>query len=621
MVIILIGHRGSGKTTLAGDIANQRSDIHVIDLDEVIEQRHQQTCAQLVAQNEPRFRQIERETLDNLIAQSNPEQLTLIVPGAGCMHLPLGPLYIWLYRDGWVHTARTERQRLRPQMSWPEEVQWMTQTREPAWQNRAHLKLHVSRGTPIEYTTQDALTLIQWAMDARGSQTAQKTFIVPTTPDSFTRAIDDVATLGLGGVEIRSDFFKLHHTLDLRHTIPLLSLRHDDPTWLLNTYEAPLYDIDLQFIEATLQSDVLSKLPLGTMLLSAHPTNTFDPAVLSTLSQLADRFPKRWQPHLALKIAPVVNDWRELEQVLHLRSSRPMTVLPQGSDYAWTRPWLIARGNLTNYLPVGLPQPNAPTPYDYQAWLPHMVHPTPTHFDALVGQPVAQSIGDMWHRRASLSSGQQHRSYLKIPLPRALDQAQWHAYCTQLNDMGIEGLSITSPFKRLVPGVAKPQKIEQKHKQTHELEAANTVMLGHGNQSSRYTDTDATGLLATLEHLVSQGIGPGTVAMIGHGGVSPAMTRALASTSWTLVHHARARSGWGDDGPQSVTLVINASGDTDAAYIDPPQHKVWLDLHYQHVRQPPSMDALHLNGRIFFDAQAHAQRVFWHGSTPAPLNE
>lgn len=600
MVFILIGHRGSGKTTLASAISGLRADINVIDLDEAIEARHAQTCAQLVAQDEPRFRQIERETLDELIAQSNPNQITLIVPGAGCMHLPLGPLYIWLYRDGWVQTAKTERQRLRPQMSWAQEVQWMTQTREPVWQNCAHLKLHVSRGTPLEHTTQDALTLIQWAIDARGHQTAQKTFIVPTHQDTFKRAISDVTTLGLGGVEIRSDFFETHQSLDLRDVTPLLSLRHDDPTWLLNTYQTPCYDIDLQFIETTLQSDVLQKLPLGTMLLSAHPKDTFDPSILSTLEQLADRFPKRWQPHLALKIAPAVANWRELQQVLKLQSSRPTTILPQGSDYAWTRPWLIARGNLTNYLPVGLPKPNAPTPYDYQAWLPHMVNPTPTRFDALVGQPVAQSIGDLWHRRASLSGGQLDRGYLKIPLPRDLDQVQWQTYCTQLHAMGIEGLSITSPFKRLVPGTIK---------QTPELEAANTVMLG---ERWRYTDTDASGLLATLEHLESRGIGPGTVAMIGHGGVSPAMTRALASTSWTLVHHARARLGWGDDGPQAVTLVINASGDSDTAYLNPPTHKVWLDLHYQHVRQPPSADALHLNGRIFFDAQAQAQRVFWH---------
>lgn len=139
------------------------------------------------------------------------------------------------------------------------------------------------------------------------------------------------------------------------------------------------------------------------------------------------------------------------------------------------------------------------------------------------------------------------------------------------------------------------------------LDAANTIALGEPHQC---TDTDAMGLRATLTHIQQLGITPGTVAMIGHGGVSPAMVRAIEQSDWTLIHHARARQGWTKDAPASVDLIINASGDSDTAYIEPPDHAIWLDLHYTNARAPLT-DALHLNGRHFFDAQAKAQRHFW----------
>ena len=63
------------------------------------------------------------------------------------------------------------------------------------------------------------------------------------------------------------------------------------------------------------------------------------------------------------------------------------------------------------------------------------------------------------------------------------------------------------------------------------------------------------------------------------------------------------------EGPQRQ--IHEASGDHDGAYRGWPEHRVWVDLHYQGVRPPPDPGAMHLNGDIFFDAQAHAQRVFF----------
>ena len=60
MDFLLIGHRTSGKTTLAKTIAALHPHLFdVIDLDEVIEHQEERTCAQIIADHEPYFRQLE----------------------------------------------------------------------------------------------------------------------------------------------------------------------------------------------------------------------------------------------------------------------------------------------------------------------------------------------------------------------------------------------------------------------------------------------------------------------------------------------------------------------------------------------------------------------------------
>ncbi len=328
--------------------------------------------------------------------------------------------------------------------------------------------------------------------------------------------------------------------------------------------------------------------------------------------RLVARHPE-WSDQIVVKYAPEVGGWEALGEAFSVwRDLRDrfehVTCLLRGHSLGWTRP-IMAAHNATNYLPTGLgPQRRQHTSHpldlawDLQDWLPHLTPPTPTRFDGLVGDPVAHSRGDVWHRRRAEGD----RSYLKIPVDTA-DTHELASRLETLEPLPIRGLSVTSPHKRRVVSldrVANPR----------DLEAGNTLRRLEASETPStwdVTDTDARGMRASLEAIEDRGVSPGDVAIIGTGGVAPALRRALEASAWTLRHHARGREGWGDEAPDSVTLVINAIGDRDNAYDDPPDCEVWLDLHYTDLRPPPDGGSHHLNGDVFFEAQAEAQRAFW----------
>lgn len=623
MDIILIGHRASGKTTLARALGMLHPHLfEVIDLDAIIEQEEERTCAQIIADHEPYFRQLERTYLDRVLALPSPSPHRIIVPGAGCSHLPSGPMYIWLQRDGWVDSANSERTRLRARRSFDEEVAWMKETREPRWSSRAHAVCRITRGSKRELDVQRLSELVLALLQAPDSQIVAKSWLVPHDEVTLERAISDLRTLGLAGLEIRSDFFPTDVDTLAMHVSVLASLRTPDAAWCLRSApHAHTLDVDVRFIAHA--EDTLSQLTPRTLILSAHPDAGTDlNQALDTLITCAQDLTRRhpsWEEHMVLKFAPTHQDVPELLRTLdamqELATRFKVTYLPQGPEHAWMRPWLVTHLNTTNYMPVTLhaqttgvltaSQEASPAALDLQEWLPHLTAQPPTRFDALIGDPVHQSMGDWWHRMASLRAYQSELGYLKIPVARNLGPDQWRHMLNVFTALNMRGLSITSPHKRTIARHDDVMCVDEQA-----LDAVNT--LKHDERDGWLAiDTDHVGMVATLDELKARGITPGDVALIGQGGVSPAVRRAFdARPAWKLVHHASAREGWTSASPSQVSLVINASGDQDNAYINAPKCEVWVDLHYTGVRTPTSGE-VHLNGETFFIAQARAQRQFW----------
>ncbi len=626
MDFLLIGHRTSGKTTLAKTIAALHPHLFdVIDLDEVIEHQEERTCAQIIADHEPYFRQLEIAYLDKILAQktsSTPHRI--IVPGAGCLHLPPEPCAIWLQRDGWVDTAVQQRARLRPMRSYQDEVQWMQQRREPVWAARAQATLELSRGSQLAHNAQRLSEILLAIIQAPDSTISHKSFVVPSSPDELDVAIHTQRNLNLAGVEIRSDLLPNFSPSSIQDTPVLASVRTPDDAWIERlALQSEALDIDIDLLDKIDKSNLTHE-HTQLIILSSHPhkdasnsSQLLDDLVahadtlLSTHAELSKH-------KLVLKFAPWHTSYKDtLETLIKVQSLTPhwnITYIPQGPNLAWMRPWLATHINATNYIPATLLAHHTHQAHqtivqqaalDLQDWLPHLASQAPTQFNALLGDPVHQSRGDWWHRMSALREHAPEESYLKIPFAKTHDTHEWTHLLNLLEHMGVCGLSVTSPHKRTICTLEQVDST---------LDAANT--LGFKHQSWHAIDTDHHGLIATLDFIKSQGIPPGDVIIIGQGGVSPAVQHALEQRKeWTIVHHASARQGWTKDTPTQATLIINAAGDMDSPYESPPICTVWLDLHYKQVRTPPPCE-LHLNGEIFFDAQAKAQREFWANTHP-----
>lgn len=614
----IVGHRGSGKST-AARLAGEQLELEVIDLDAVIEKRQGCSCEEIIAESEEHFRRLERETLDDIISEPT-EAPRIISLGAG-FH-PLSPSLlsqgacIWLFRDGWQEVAHEARARLRPQKEFDDEVAWMISEREPRWEEAADLRIDVPRGRGPARTGRDLATWIGWLAELDDSGLAAKTWVVAADDNQLDRAARDAELFGLAGVEVRSDLVTSSRASELPVDL-LASLRSDEPGWLGSVEQAVAFDIDVGWLDDLLVSRELDELKPRPLILSSHPGEASEESARELIDgarRLADAHPQ-WAERLQLKWAPQLADYQAMTLALsshdELKASGwPVTFLPQGHRFAWCRPPLL-RNNPSNYLPPGLaPHRRHHTtnpiesPLDLQAWLPHLAGPGATTFEGLLGDPVASSQGDLWHRRAARKSGMTI-SYLKIPFGRQGSVAELERLLEVCRRFDVTGLSVTSPLKQKILQASGVHPVGE-----HEVSAVNTLRWAHRRWEA--VDTDEAGMTATFDAIVAQGIAPSTVAIIGRGGVSPAVLRAIDDSRWTLVHHASGRQGWTDEAPEEVTLVVNAAGDSETAYGDPPACEVWFDLHYSGVRRPPENANKHINGDIFFDAQARAQRDFWH---------
>lgn len=590
---ILIGHRGSGKTTLGRRMAEARG-VAFIDLDDVIESLEGRPAAALVAEDERRFRLLEQETLLEIVGRTSP---CVIATGGGCPAWPPGLRTIWIYREGWERTAIGERRRLRPELDEEEEIAWMRETREERYRRAAHLRLFIERGCSVDEAARRLLFLSGWLDEAAGTPGLAKSWIVPRDPEDLPRAIADVRLFGLAGVEIRSDVFPEIPALDVPW---LASLRSEDAGFFQRAREASAFDCDaglLRFLD-------LRDLTPRPLILSSHPDDVFKEFfdfLTGLPAWIGQAFPD-WQSHVRLKWAPRIKSWVELRYANQLykvfeKAGGRLTVLPQGKNWKWMRVLRLFNGNDHNYLSTGcLEHSHRPPSLDY--FLPHVIGNHARDFYGVIGTPVEHSIGDIFHRALALQADAGASTYVKIPVKTDEIDNCLHL----LPQIGFIGLSVTSPLKSSI--------FTSNFVGTEsEITAGNTLSLIKG--SFLLYDTDQMGMEAALAAIEADGVEPGPVVLYGSGGVSTAVTRALENRGWGPIVTLPARDGWGDHTDMSYQLVIDASGGDGSAHAHAPECAAWLDLRYRDIPVPPSRAKRFYNGTTFYKAQALAQREIW----------
>ena len=592
-IFLLIGHRATGKSTLGGALAAARGIPH-IDLDLEIERRGGRSAAELVAKDEAKFRMTENNLLREIISREEPAVISV---GGGLQEYPSGVFTVWISRDGWEEDAIANRDRLRADLSPGEEIAWMRETREERYRRAAHCRLHIERGCGAQEAAGRLALLADWLEGAAGSPAMRRSWMLPRDGDDVTRCAADAILFGMAGVELRSDRFDEFPVLNMPW---LASLRSDEDGFFERAKDAAAFDCDASLLHK-LDLRGLAPRPL---ILSTHPNDVYREffEYLISLPDWIEKAWPEWKDFLILKYAPRVKSWIELRYAYQLykvyeKQGGRITFLPQGKPWRWVRAMRLVSGNESNYVSSGCEEhSHLPPSLDY--FLPHVQEPAPEVFYGVVGRPVENSVGDVFHRAMSLATDGGKDSYFKIPLsPAEIDN------CLHLlPQFGFRGLSVTAPLKTAM--------VESNFVGCErELPAGNTLAYVKG--SFLLYDTDEEGMLAALTEIEARGLQPGSALVFGSGGVSHALRRALKTRGWDPIDVVSAREGWGVHANADVTLVVDASGGRADAAKDAPRARAWLDLRYRDIPRAPAGVAHVFSGMTFFKAQAMAQRRLW----------
>jgi shikimate kinase len=168
--IVLIGYRGSGKSTVGRSLA-ARLQMRFIDTDDLIEARHDAPISEIVkSQGWDHFRVIEKRIIEEI---SNEDNL-VIAPGGGAvldaenvMMLRKNGLIIWLKAD-WQTLRKRMDQDPRTFLRRPtlkgkgtsEELEEVVAYREPFYERAAEVRLDVA-ALDVEAVVESVLSIFQ----------------------------------------------------------------------------------------------------------------------------------------------------------------------------------------------------------------------------------------------------------------------------------------------------------------------------------------------------------------------------------------------------------------------------------------------------------------------------
>jgi len=154
--LCLIGLRGSGKTTV-GRLLAARLGLPFADADDEVERRAGLTVAEIFARcGERRFRELERETLLELLARDG----LVLATGGGCVLDPdvraalrRTGTTVWLDAAPAVRAERSAGSGRPPLTAWgggPAEEEQVAREREPLYRACAARRIATDRRTPEE---------------------------------------------------------------------------------------------------------------------------------------------------------------------------------------------------------------------------------------------------------------------------------------------------------------------------------------------------------------------------------------------------------------------------------------------------------------------------------------
>lgn len=579
----LIGHRGVGKTSLLRRIAQYLPDATCLDLDQEIETLSGESIASLFARRgEVAFRELERKSLELLIARLAPGARAFIALGAGFEgELPPLSERWWIRRKGdALGRIFLDRPRLDSDLSALEEFKSRFEVRESRYASTATRELFLREGTYVVDAAEFALFRDE-LRELGGALTLQ--------PQDLKN---------LSGLRAKKnwglDFFELRD--DLLNSADLIALAQELPPekilYSFRRYTAPSLPIPLA---ATIDWDlrlgaVPAELLKNPLVLSVHGDD-FDGALASIESASRD------YPHALLKLAPQVAKFEQLQRGDRWRREDPgrRSFLPNSNEGRWS--WY--RLNLKGRTPLNFWREGTGSSPDQPTLLEWLTSPHADQgFAAVLGSPVILSHSPVEQGPIFASRG--------VPF-YAIDVGldEWDEAFPFLEFLGLRWAAVTAPLKERAFA-----SVDDRESAAQDLGSLNTLERfapGHW----RGTNTDVNGLSDALKRLPIDS--QGATAVWGGGGVLSTLRKVLPHAHLYSVRSGKARDG-SEEFVKPQLLVW--AGPPSAPWPPVEWKPRWvLDLNYREDSRARdyaiACDAQYFSGQDMFRAQAEGQRDFW----------
>ncbi len=363
------------------------------------------------------------------------------------------------------------------------------------------------------------------------------------------------------------------------------------------------YDLSPKFLD-----DAFRQYP-GKIVLSAH--NISD---LNSVYQQMSQYPA-YTYKLAVSVTSTIE---ALELLLFAKTHSGTSVIPMGEHGSFARVLGPVFGNKIMFASLSPQQSVAPGQLSFQELIDtykfHTLTPD-TAIYGLIGSPVSQSIGHIFHNRMF---AEQNRNAVYVKMHLLSDELP--AFFPLAKKLGFQGLSVTMPLKEAV--------VPHVHNQ-YPVPTVNTLYL-HDNEYIG-TNTDGPAAAAVLEKRGP--IAGKTIVLLGAGGAARAIAFALQERGAKVVvlnrtvSKAKALSplfGTLSDVPASYHAIIQCT--PDPMPIDP-KHLLPKALAMDIVYFPRETEFLQAGrnagcevifGEEFFAEQARMQSALWKSSFPHP---
>ncbi len=586
--VLVVGHRGTGKTLLLGRIGRYLPGAALLDLDDLVEKEARKPIHRIFSdEGEEGFRKREREILERVLG-SPPGKDFFLVLGAGFEGPLPGEIPVLYTRRPTDPEGRIflDRPRLDPSLDPLEEYRNRYTAREPRFRALAW----------------ETLTLREGGFD----------------PDPAEEAFFRGSFTSLGGaLTLLPGLFRTarrwKHWIGRR--LP----------WGIDFFEVRDDLLGPEEIEAALESIPADRilyshrrpggrppvLPAGACTdwaLELGPCPLEAPAVLSlhrrkegeSLEDFLERLEEagRSRPGALLKAAPRVNTFEEIREGHEWALADPgkRTFLPvsPGGRWKWYR--LLTKG----LFPLQFFREGEGSAPDQPFLLEWASAPSrPGAFAAILGEPVGHSFTP-----ACQGPFFRERGYPVLAVDVGLEE--WNSGALGvLEDLGLRYAAVTSPLKRAAYAL-----LERKTGPVEELESSNTL---YRDSSGTWwgTNTDLPGLLAFLEE-EGASLPRRAVAVWGGGGTLPILEKAFPDAAFHAARTGRLRKGRPVPSPD---LLVWASPRMGAPPPGEWRPREVFDLSYRED-SPGRIYALRAGARYtsglgMYLRQAALQRAWW----------